>query len=212
MLLFEWEQPIMSNYFFFLMIRRPPRSTQDRTLFPYTTLFRSADVAGDGSVEHRAEQLARRRLPVRPGHADDRAPEQPRPELDLAPDGNPACASSLNQRCLTRHPGALDQCLDAVEQTLLLGPEVNFDTGLGKPADVDVRRRIDSDHLLSASPKGEGRRLPRARQPEDEPAHLREPKASLAMPPSGRTGFARASVGNDRSTRPNIHRSALKSR
>src|SRR5216117_2817999 len=28
--------------FFFLMIRRPPRSTQGRTLFPYTTLFRSA--------------------------------------------------------------------------------------------------------------------------------------------------------------------------
>src|SRR5213083_2530897 len=27
--------------FFFLMIRRPPRSTQQRTLFPYTTLFRS---------------------------------------------------------------------------------------------------------------------------------------------------------------------------
>src|SRR5213595_4024467 len=27
--------------FFFLMIRRPPRSTQLRTLFPYTTLFRS---------------------------------------------------------------------------------------------------------------------------------------------------------------------------
>src|SRR5213083_103568 len=28
-------------YFFFLIIRRPPRSTQQRTLFPYTTLFRS---------------------------------------------------------------------------------------------------------------------------------------------------------------------------
>src|SRR5216117_4226273 len=28
-------------WFFFLMIRRPPRSTQGRTLFPYTTLFRS---------------------------------------------------------------------------------------------------------------------------------------------------------------------------
>src|SRR5213083_3515094 len=28
--------------FFFLMIRRPPRSTQQRTLFPYTTLFRSS--------------------------------------------------------------------------------------------------------------------------------------------------------------------------
>src|SRR6266536_6560528 len=29
----------MNYYFFFLMIRRPPRST----LFPYTTLFRSPD-------------------------------------------------------------------------------------------------------------------------------------------------------------------------
>src|SRR3546814_13778999 len=28
--------------FFFLMIRRPPRSTRTDTLFPYTTLFRSA--------------------------------------------------------------------------------------------------------------------------------------------------------------------------
>src|SRR3546814_1705870 len=28
--------------FFFLMIRRPPRSTRTYTLFPYTTLFRSA--------------------------------------------------------------------------------------------------------------------------------------------------------------------------
>src|SRR3546814_6261021 len=30
----------------FLMIRRPPRSTRTDTLFPYTTLFRSADGAG----------------------------------------------------------------------------------------------------------------------------------------------------------------------
>src|SRR3546814_4158052 len=29
---------------FFLMIRRPPRSTRTDTLFPYTTLFRSARV------------------------------------------------------------------------------------------------------------------------------------------------------------------------
>src|SRR5213595_4090895 len=33
---------ILSSFsFFFLMIRRPPRPTQLRTLFPYTTLFRS---------------------------------------------------------------------------------------------------------------------------------------------------------------------------
>src|SRR3546814_988879 len=30
-----------SCLFFFLMIRRPPRSTRTDTLFPYTTLFRS---------------------------------------------------------------------------------------------------------------------------------------------------------------------------
>src|SRR3546814_12987654 len=30
--------------FFFLMIRRPPRSTRTDTLFPYTTLFRSGDL------------------------------------------------------------------------------------------------------------------------------------------------------------------------
>src|SRR3546814_15602358 len=31
----------ISFIFFFLMIRRPPRSTRTDTLFPYTTLFRS---------------------------------------------------------------------------------------------------------------------------------------------------------------------------
>src|SRR3546814_6343451 len=33
---------IIFMWFFFLMIRRPPRSTRTDTLFPYTTLFRSA--------------------------------------------------------------------------------------------------------------------------------------------------------------------------
>src|SRR3546814_20369057 len=34
----------LSFSFFFLMIRRPPRSTRTDTLFPYTTLFRSSAV------------------------------------------------------------------------------------------------------------------------------------------------------------------------
>src|SRR5690349_23467754 len=37
--------------FFFLMIRRPPRST----LFPYTTLFRSGADAGDGDMPYERE-------------------------------------------------------------------------------------------------------------------------------------------------------------
>src|SRR5690349_23851757 len=37
------------NRFFFLMMRRPPRST----LFPYTTLFRSAVLTGDPGDQRR---------------------------------------------------------------------------------------------------------------------------------------------------------------
>src|SRR3546814_21064487 len=36
-----WFSCLFVLFFFFLMIRRPPRSTRTDTLFPYTTLFRS---------------------------------------------------------------------------------------------------------------------------------------------------------------------------
>src|SRR3546814_3053507 len=56
----------MLLFVFFLMIRRPPRSTRTDTLFPYTTLFRShlrparpADVHGHGPS--RPDDLGRRR-------------------------------------------------------------------------------------------------------------------------------------------------------
>src|SRR3712207_9065158 len=52
--------------FFFLMIRRPPRST----LFPYTTLFRSGRVAGVVVADGVVDDLTRRGR-VR-GHADRR--------------------------------------------------------------------------------------------------------------------------------------------
>src|SRR3546814_20763688 len=54
---------------FFLMIRRPPRSTRTDTLFPYTTLFRS-------------KTLIRRRLALMLGLARHR-----RATLQLARDG-----------------------------------------------------------------------------------------------------------------------------
>src|SRR3546814_3820241 len=48
--------------FFFLMIRRPPRSTRTDTLFPYTTLFRSVPVGDRGErVRHRPGERADRR-------------------------------------------------------------------------------------------------------------------------------------------------------
>src|SRR3546814_1494709 len=45
---------------FFLLLRRPPRSTRTDTLFPYTTLFRSVVMADRTESEiHRGEQAAR---------------------------------------------------------------------------------------------------------------------------------------------------------
>src|SRR3546814_20273292 len=47
---------IISFCFFLLMIRRPPRSTRTDTLFPYTTLFRSLQLAEpDGEAERQRQ-------------------------------------------------------------------------------------------------------------------------------------------------------------
>src|SRR6266702_7948187 len=51
----------ISFFFFFLMIRRPPRST----LFPYTTLFRSADRRRPVAHQVRVPQPPVRRPAVR---------------------------------------------------------------------------------------------------------------------------------------------------
>src|SRR3546814_2108062 len=48
--------------FFFLMLRRPPRSTRTDTLFPYTTLFRS-DLLLHGLTQRRALVRFHRREP-----------------------------------------------------------------------------------------------------------------------------------------------------
>src|SRR3546814_16770685 len=64
--------------FFFLMIRRPPRSTRTDTLFPYTTLFRE----GDEQYLHQFGALrARLQHPHEPARRKGAAParrEQPR--------------------------------------------------------------------------------------------------------------------------------------
>src|SRR2546425_4973004 len=71
--------------FFFLMIRRPPRST----LFPYTTLFRShqgehgARARGlpRGALLHPRAAHDRRRPGLRPHHLGDRRSEEHTSEL-----------------------------------------------------------------------------------------------------------------------------------
>src|SRR5258708_39029782 len=88
-------RPCARRLFFFLMIRRPPRST----LFPYTTLFRSYDAQG---VDHRWARIDAvvRRL-GRAG-ADDAATATRR--ADACAEAQPdAGAASYDQGIRQRH-------------------------------------------------------------------------------------------------------------
>src|SRR3712207_7943602 len=70
-----------SRCVFFLMIRRPPRST----LFPYTTLFRSrVELRSRGLLEAATRFLDRQRLAVRTvgGHGVERVTHEDDPGLD----------------------------------------------------------------------------------------------------------------------------------
>src|SRR3546814_5248220 len=62
------------SIFFFLMIRRPPRSTRTDTLFPYTTLFRSC--------QHARYQPGQRARSHHEGEPDD---EQHQRKMDDLP-------------------------------------------------------------------------------------------------------------------------------
>src|SRR3546814_12529040 len=54
---------LLACFWFFLMIRRPPRSTRTYTLFPYTTLFGVAGIrpVGDETLLQRLALLGRGR-------------------------------------------------------------------------------------------------------------------------------------------------------
>src|SRR3546814_12869930 len=62
----------MVSILFFLIIRRPPRSTRTDTLFPYTTLFRSLTEVGDRQPRLEVEQQSLRRLLADAGHEAQR--------------------------------------------------------------------------------------------------------------------------------------------
>src|SRR3712207_8280257 len=70
---YEYRHKYVVGLFFFLMIRRPPRST----LFPYTTLFRSV-VAVVGDRRGEVRQLAlRRRHRAAEVHGEREPPQSP---------------------------------------------------------------------------------------------------------------------------------------
>src|SRR3546814_9437832 len=80
-------------FFFFLMIRRPPRSTRTDTLFPYTTLFRSPLLETVGELPPWAEWIA--------GFAPDTSPPAPPVGSMIytsGTTGRPTCRSSSRRR------------------------------------------------------------------------------------------------------------------
>src|SRR2546427_3068732 len=83
------ESKPVSLFFFFLMIRRPPRST----LFPYTTLFRSL-----GSGERGAGSRARKRATVK----FDPATRSEEHTSELQSQSNLVCRLLLEKKKKTR--------------------------------------------------------------------------------------------------------------
>src|SRR2546430_7627222 len=93
--------------FFFLMIRRPPRST----LFPYTTLFRSQPFCGDSSSDGRTLlQPAARTDDLR--SPSRRVPSPPRSEehtSELQSQSNLVCRLLLEKKKQITPPTRNDQ-------------------------------------------------------------------------------------------------------
>src|SRR3546814_1243111 len=93
-------------FFFFLMIRRPPRSTRTDTLFPYTTLFRSR---GSGFDQH---IVADRLQPRGVGEARDLdAAELDDVGLAGHGGGDGAVDADRQAGCILRHLDLRDQRL-----------------------------------------------------------------------------------------------------
>src|SRR3546814_5823475 len=70
---------VYNRVVFFLMIRRPPRSTRTDTLFPYTTLFRSQSPRSGGRAHAGEPDAGDRRCAVRVSALWHRQPRAPRP-------------------------------------------------------------------------------------------------------------------------------------
>src|SRR2546430_10031978 len=95
-------------FFFFLMIRRPPRST----LFPYTTLFRSASEAKyDLTPEFLGEALSK-------GDECYRSEEH---TSELQSQSNLVCRLLLEKKKKHRYSSSHDSPSTAIEVTVLSG-------------------------------------------------------------------------------------------
>src|SRR5260221_5377859 len=125
-----------SLYFFFLMIRRPPRST----LFPYTTLFRSEalprprplrpDPPGQSALRLRQRRAHLLRRAARPDRGADRADRAHSPPGAPAPRRGPAPLPAQPDPARASPPAARnrwDQGLNDHSTILDRRPMLTFD-------------------------------------------------------------------------------------
>src|SRR3546814_20393916 len=94
--------------FFFLMIRRPPRSKRTDTLFPYTTLFRSLLVADQGGQHDR----------VPPANAHVGAGEVPQ-HIDLGAADSKRLAHDNGKDAHSRRLGPREQTGEQPRHTII---------------------------------------------------------------------------------------------
>src|SRR3546814_16405753 len=128
------------------MIRRPPRSTRTYTLLPYTTLFRSIFLRGDGA-EHLKEEVPGL---VQEGRAV-RVLEQADRHAAVGQDADLA-ARSFGSRLLEQPADSAD---DAVEQSAVARSRTPASGGVWGPG-VSVRLfgSAVSSHFRHILPRG----------------------------------------------------------
>jgi hypothetical protein len=133
------------------MIRRPPRSTQPTTLFPYTTLFRSPPCLAGSIVAENIAVAARRLDTLRntwlnpPEWVDwVRTPEEEQAGFPARPVAKPGHEAALKKRTLTNlyneRPTWLDQAHKALDAAVAAA--YGWDDYTPETPDQEILRRL----------------------------------------------------------------------
>src|SRR3546814_6262006 len=131
-----------SYVIFFLMIRRPPRSTRTDTLVPYTTLLRSP-VPDPNTADQKALAQEAREANARAAESEQRATAAEQRAKDTKADYDPNFDTSLSVAGKAVATLALAYAAAEAEQHFAPDPETEL--GVDQAAVLDVSAP-DTDH------------------------------------------------------------------
>src|SRR3546814_17953727 len=149
-------------FFFFLMIRRPPRSTRTYTLFPYTALFRSLDEKLDPWMAAITDAVY---ALTGPDHTGQRQREDAAEVLDeIRARGQLPMESVTHLRARTLHSR-----FDIIDESMNLSPQVGqtIHTPIAAHSKVVFTTPTHPDHPHCPSP--EPNSLPPTLHPSSPP-------------------------------------------